>query len=93
LRDHREVLLLLVPFECLAECGCGFVSATGGVQHLGEVAECVALHVQRVCAFRDRDGLAGELLCFGVLFVVSVDERLQLPPLCSRPSRPSGSAS
>ena len=32
------------------------------MQHLGEVAERVAVPVQRVGAFRDRDGLACELL-------------------------------
>ena len=50
------------------------------MQHLGEVAERVALAVQRVGAFGDRDGLAGELLGLGVLAAAGVDERLHLPP-------------
>jgi hypothetical protein len=31
--------------------------AAGGQQHFAEVAECVALHVEHVGAFADRDGL------------------------------------
>ena len=50
------------------------------MQHLGEVAERVALPVQRVGTLADRDGLAGELLGLGVLAAVGVDERLHLPP-------------
>ena len=51
LRGHGEVLLLLVALERLGERGGGFVASAGGVQHLGEVAERVALQVQRVGAF------------------------------------------
>src|SRR6266540_2747953 len=59
LRAQGEVFLLLVALERLGERG-GFVALAGGVQHLREVAERVALHVQRVGAFADRDGLAAE---------------------------------
>ena len=54
------------------------------MQHLGEVAERVALDVQRVRGFHDRDGLAGEGLRLGVLAAARVDERLHLPPECLR---------
>ena len=80
LRGHGEVLLALVALERLVERGGGFVASAGGVQHLGEVAERVALQVQRVGALADRDGLAGERLGLGVLAAAGVDERLHLPP-------------
>jgi hypothetical protein len=49
------------------------------VEHLGEVAERVALPVQGVGALTDRDGLAVELLGLGALAPARVDERLHLP--------------
>jgi hypothetical protein len=80
LRTHGEVLLLHVAFECLGERGCGFVALAGGVEHVGEVAERVALPVQCVGAFGDRDGLPGELFGLGVLAAARVNECLHLPP-------------
>src|SRR4029453_15095026 len=79
---HGAVLLALVALERLLERGGGLLSAAGGVQHLGEVAERVALHVQGVRALCDRDGLAGELLRLGVLAAAGVNERLCLSPYC-----------
>ena len=54
-----EVVLLLVAGERLRERGGGLLASAGGVQHLGEVEERVALPVQCVRALADRDGLAG----------------------------------
>ena len=54
------------------------------MQHLGEVAERVALHVQRVGRFQDGDRLAGEGLRLHVVAAAGVDERLDLSPECLR---------
>jgi hypothetical protein len=66
---------LLVALERLGERGCGFLALAGGVQHLGGVAERVALPVQRIGALADRDGLAGELFGLGALAAAGVDDR------------------
>ncbi len=84
-----EVLLALVASSAWASAAAASSLPAGGVQHLGEVAERVALHVQRVGAFGDRDGLAGELLGLGVVAAAGVDERLHLPPERLRRRRPA----
>jgi hypothetical protein len=49
-----RVVLALVPVERLAEGAFGFFVSAGGVQHLGEVAERVALDVPQSLAWPTR---------------------------------------
>src|SRR5262249_15060947 len=48
LRDHGQVLLPLVAVKRLPERLGGFIGAAGAGEHLGEVAQGRALHVQSV---------------------------------------------
>jgi hypothetical protein len=67
LGDHGEVLLALVALERLLEGDGGLLAAPGGCEHLGEVAERIALHVEPIRALGDRDRLPGERFRLGVL--------------------------
>jgi hypothetical protein len=63
-----------------ALAGGSFIVAADGGEHLGEVAESVALIVELVGPSGDRNRLAGQALGLSVLAAMRVDTRLYLPP-------------
>ena len=78
--NHGEVLFALVAVEGLLECLYRLDRAAGGLEDRGEVGEGVALPVEHVGFFTDLDRLSCELLSFGVLAVMGMDECLYLQP-------------
>src|SRR5204862_5141301 len=77
---ERDDRLALVAVEGLAQSGGGLVTATGRLEHLGEVGECLALFQEGVAPQREVDCFAGQAFRLGVLPARGVDERLRLPP-------------
>ena len=72
--------LALVAVEGLAQSGGGLVTATGRLEHLGEVGERLALFQEGVAPQREVDCFAGQAFRLGVLPARGVDECLRLPP-------------
>src|SRR6266571_3605196 len=75
----RNVAFALITLERPLERDRGLFRLAGEREHLGEVAERVALVVEPVRFFDDRNGFSGQCLRLDVSAAVGFDERLNLP--------------
>src|SRR5437879_5695281 len=78
----RVVPLALVPLKREREGRGRLVRPAGTREHLGEVAERIALEAETVGALGERDRLPRESLGLVVPPALRLDERLHPPPEC-----------